>query len=366
MLHALARAGAPHGDDDALAGRLQGLDVGLHRVEDVGVGLAPLRREIVADVRADIDGVGALLRGGEGRKPRQRRALEPGAPFVFSEVEPVRRQRLIGRAAAHLIHRVLARLVIVGNLREPLMGGFFGQRLDGERRAFEIIERRLHLFVEELQPMLDAARAAALANRLVERVVGRGRAEGGDIAGAEQADGVGGELEFRHRHEIERAQLSRRALGFRVEGTDRFQRVAEKVEPHGFRHAGREQIDDAAADGVFAGLAHGRGAVETVELKPFGDPGHGNDIAGRGRKRLMRQGLARRHALEHGIDGCKQDRRALAPLDARKPRQRRHALRHHAGVRRHAIVRQAIPGREFQHLDLGREESKRARQRRHP
>ena len=365
MLHALARTAAPHGDDDALAGRLQGLDVGLHRVEDVGVGFAPLRREIVAGVGADIDGVGALLGRRERRKPRQRRTLEPGAPFVLGEIKPVRRQRLIGRAAARLIHHVLAGLVIVGDLREPLMGGFFGERLDGERRAFQIIEQRLHLLVEERQPMLDAARAAALADGFVERVVRRGGAEGGDIAGAEQADGVAGELKLRHRHEIERAQLGRGALGFRIEGADRFQRVAEKVEPDGLGHAGRKQIDDAAADGVFAGFAHGRGADEAVELEPFGDPRHGDDVAGRGRERLTRQDFARRHALEHGVDGGEQDRRALAALDAREPRQRGHALRHHAGMRRHAVVRQAIPGREFEHLDVGREEGERARQRRH-
>ena len=36
-----------------------------------------------------------------------------------------------------------------------------------------------------------------------------------------------------------------------------------------------------------------------------------------------------------------------------------------AGMRRHAVVGQAIPGREFQHLDVGREEGKRAGERRH-
>ena len=35
--------------------------MGLHRVEDIGVGLTPLGREIVARMGADIDGVGALL-----------------------------------------------------------------------------------------------------------------------------------------------------------------------------------------------------------------------------------------------------------------------------------------------------------------
>ncbi len=69
-----------------------------------------------------------------------------------------------------------------------------------------------------------------------------------------------------------------------------------------------------------------------------------------------------RHALERGVDGGEQHRRPLAALDAREPRQRGHALRHDAGMRRHPVVGQAIPGREFQHRDVGREERKRARQ----
>ena len=59
------------------------------------------------------------------------------------------------------------------------------------------------------------------------------------------------------------------ALGLRIEAADRFQRVAEEIEPHRLGHAGREQIDDAAAHRVVAGLAHGRGAVEAVELEPL-------------------------------------------------------------------------------------------------
>ena len=140
--------------------------------------------------------------------------------------------------------------------------------------------------MEQRQPVLHAGGAAAFADRLVEHVVGRGGAEGRDIAGAEQPDGVGGELELGHRHEVERAQLGGGALRLRIEHADRFQRVAEEIEPHRIAHAGREQIDDAAADGVVAGLAHGAGAGEAVELEPLGDARHGEEIAGRGRRAI--------------------------------------------------------------------------------
>ena len=70
------------------------------------------------------------------------------------------------------------------------------------------------------------------------------------------------------RHEIERAQLVGGALGLGIEAADRLQRVAEEIEPHRLGHAGREQIDDAAAHRIVAGLAHRRGAREAVELEP--------------------------------------------------------------------------------------------------
>ena len=50
---------------------------------------------------------------------------------------------------------------------------------------------------------------------------------------------------------------------------------------------------------------------------------------------------------------------------AGEPRKRHHALRHHGRVRRHPVVRQAIPSREFQHLDVGGEEGERAGERGH-
>src|SRR6516225_138587 len=89
--------------------------------------------------------------------------------------------------------------------------------------------------------MFHAGMAAAFADRLVERVVRSSGAEFGDIAGAELADGVTGELEFGDRHEIERAQLTGCALRLGIEAADCFEGVAEKIEADGLIHAGREQ-----------------------------------------------------------------------------------------------------------------------------
>ena len=44
----------------------------------------------------------AGVRIGERRQPRQRAGVAPRLPFVFGKIKPVRRQRMIGRAAAPL------------------------------------------------------------------------------------------------------------------------------------------------------------------------------------------------------------------------------------------------------------------------
>ena len=283
---------------------------------------------------------------------------------LLGQIEPVRRQRLVDRAAA-VADDLLAGLVVVRDLREPLAGRLFVERLQHNRRAGQIIEQRVHLVVEQRQPVLHAGMAAAFAHRFVQHVVALGGAERRDIAGAELADRLGGELEFGDRHEVEPAHVEHGALRLRIEAADRLQRVAEEIEPHRQVHARREQVEDAAAHRIVARLAHGRGADEAVELQPLHDARHAQHVAGRGGERLLANQILRRHALQHRIDGGEQHRRLVAPGDAREPRQRGHALRHDAGVRRYAVIGLAVPGGKLQHLEVGREECDRPRQRRH-
>ena len=195
-------------------------------------------------------------------------SIETFGPFVFGQIEPVRRQRLVDRAAARMLHRLAPRLVIIGDLLEALARGILALRLDRDRRVIEIIEQRVHPLGKQRQPVLHAGMAAAFADRLIQQIVALRRAEGCDIAHPEAADGLGDQLKFRDRHQIERAHVEQRALGFGIESADRFQRVAEKVEPHGLIEPGRKQIEDAAAHRIFAGLAHRRGAVVAVVLQP--------------------------------------------------------------------------------------------------
>ena len=78
--------------------------------------------------------------------------------------------------------------------------------------------------------MLEADRATALADRGVEIVVARRRAEFLGVELTEAADRIGRQPRFAHRHEIERAQSPGRALRLRIEGADRFERIAEEIE----------------------------------------------------------------------------------------------------------------------------------------
>ena len=363
VAHALARALAPQRHRHALAARLQRQHVFADRFEHIGARLGALGGKIAPGPRADIDHVFGV-RHRERRQLGKPLRLQAPAPLAFRHIKPLGRQRLVRRRRA-LAQRLLARFIIIRDLRQAFMRGVFGQMFERQRRSRQIIEQRFHLAMEQRQPVLHAGMAPALAHRFVEHIVGRGRAELRDIAGAEAADGFRYQLEFRDRHQIEPAQLAFAALRLRIECTDRLQRVAEEIEPHRQVHAGREQIEDAAAHGVVARLAHGRGAGKAVELQPFDDAGHADDIAGRDRERMRGDKVARRHALQRGVDRREQHRRSVASFHARQTRQRGHALRHRAGIGRHAVVGQAIPGRKFHRQDVGPEERQRARQLRH-
>ena len=171
MAHALARALAPQRDDHALVRGLQRVDVPCQGVEHIGIRLGALGGEIVSLPGADIDCRLPAFRHGERRHLRQRHVVEPLLPFLLGQIEPIRRQRLVRRAG--FVERLAARFVIVGDLREALMRGFFGQRLEHDRRFRQIVEQRVELVVEQRQPMLHAGITAAFAHRFVELIVAR-------------------------------------------------------------------------------------------------------------------------------------------------------------------------------------------------
>ena len=355
---AVARAVRPARDDDAALVRLRGAHMCDDGIEHIDVFIRPLRREIAPDMAAAIEHAPAVRRG-EGRDADRHIFIERLAPAVGRKIERVRGQRLVGRACRIGVMLLLARLVIIPDLRKSLARSIFCQRVEKQRCPADIVEQGVGATEEQRQPMFHADMAAAFADRLVKRIAARLRAKLHDIGLAEALHRLAGELHLAHRHEIERPQLARRALALGIEGTDGFQRVAEKVEPHGGRHARRIEIENAAAHRIFAGLAHGTGAQEAVVFQPADQLVHIDGIARCCRKAFGRRPFQRRDALQQRIDrGGEHTRAFLGGLRPRKARQHQHPLGRNRRIGRHAVIGLAIPAREIEQFEIGGREGK--------
>ena len=221
VAEAFARAVAPAGDDDVQAPRAQRPRMRDRGVEHIGVLALPLGREIAAGPSAAVDGVARAGRRLEGREAREGLSGQPLLPLVLAHIEPREGQRLVVRLDGIVGVGSAAGGVVIGNERDALVRRVLRPRVQHERRARDIVEQRIQAFVEERQPMLEADRAAALADRGVKIVVARRRAEFLGVELTEAADQFGRQSRFAHRHEIERAQLPGRALRLGIEGADR-------------------------------------------------------------------------------------------------------------------------------------------------
>ena len=247
----------------------------------------------------------------------------------------------------------------------------FGDRLarqmvEDDRRARQIVEHRLQPLVEERQPVLHAGEAPSLADRRIERVVARRRAERLDVAAAEAADRLRRQRHFAHRPAASTA-LRWPVVRWRggVEGADRLQRVAEEIEPQRLVGAGREEVENAAAHGEFADVAHRRHALEAGNLQP-----RRSAHSCRSGCRAWRGTSAPRSTSAGGMR-CS-SALAVVRMTARcgfllqrdHRRQRVEPPGRGVGRRRDAVVGQAVPGREFEHRQVGRDEGERLDDRR--
>ena len=233
------------------------------------------------------------------------------------------------------------------------------EMVEDDRRAGQIVEQRVEPLVVEGQPVLHAGEAAALADRGVEAVVARRRAERLDVVAAEAADRIRRQRHFGHRLQRDFRARACGALCRDVEGTHRLQRVAEEVEPDSLLGAWREKVEDAAAHRELADVAHGRHALEAGGFQPRNQRVHVDVAARPGAKALRLDDLGRRDALESRVGGG-QDHGAVRRLaECCHRRQRVEAAGCGVGARRDAVVRQAVPGREFEHRQVGRDEGER-------
>ena len=214
--------------------------------------------------------------------------------------------------------------------------------------------------MEERQPVLHAHVPAAGRDRLVQGIVARRRPEQDPVAGPEARDRRLVQQHLAHRLERRALQRAGGALGGGVEGADALELVAEEIQAHRFGAARRKDVDDAPADGVFAGL-HDRSRAH---------------VAAAGEERHQRLGV-QRPALggvqgRTGEDGARrhplQERRhrgqdhppgRLVPCRFQKPGQGVDAAADDLAVGRNPVVGQAVPGGEFQPFGPRREEGER-------
>ena len=93
-----------------------------------------------------------------------------------------------------------------------------------------------------------------------------------------------------------RLTVSAGALGLGVEAAGALQHVAEEVEPDRAAGAGREEVDEAAADGELAGLGDGRRLLEAHAgevAAQGGDVDALADLGGEARRGEHRRGRGR-------------------------------------------------------------------------
>ena len=209
----------------------------------------------------------------------------------------------------------------------------------------EMIEQGRQPLLEQRQPMLHAGEAAALADRLVERIAGRGGAEGLAIAAAEALDRFLVEQRFGRGQQGEAVDPAGGALVGGVEAADAFDLVAEEIEPQRLFLARREQIDQPAADGELAGIGDGVGADIAVGLEQRGELVAVDPLAGGELGDELADAERGQRALGRGVDRGDEQLRPLAACAGARaaPPAARTSTRSDG---RGAVVGQAVPGRE--------------------
>ncbi len=147
--------------------------------------------------------------------------------------------------------------------------------------------------------MLHADMTLRSRDGLVEDVVARDIAEQLAIARAETLDAVGRQQHLADRQQHDLVAFAGGELAHRIERADRFQDVAEQVEPQRLVRARRIEIDQAAADRELAGLHHRVGPAIAVRAEILRQAGDVDARALAQDRRRLGIEAARRHLLQH-------------------------------------------------------------------
>jgi hypothetical protein len=211
--------------------------------------------------------------------------------------------------------------------------------------------------------MFHSGESAPLRNSLVQRVSGRRRTERLPITLTETPDVSFVEKRFGCGHQHEIPGRSGRTLVGRVEAAHALDLVAEEIEPKRRPLARREQVDQRPANGELAMLGNRIDALiaklgQLLDERLAIDPLACGDAPGE-----LPNPEGREDPLDRTVGGHDQQLRPVERLLNRM--QGRQALRHHSKRGRRAVIGQAVPRRQRQHFDLGREQRDRVGKRSH-
>ena len=313
--------------------------------------LRPLGGEVARAVDREVeDGVAGGF--GEDRRAVDRAPLDRAAPFLFVEVERGGGQRAV--AAGFGDHRPFAvKEIILDRLAALFVRAVGAGIAKNDVIVAEVVEQRAELLLEQRQPMLHPGEATAVRDRLVERIAGGIGAERLAIAGAEPLDAVLVEQSFGGGHQGEGLGRAGGALVGGVEATHRLNLVAEEIEPDRAAFARRVEIDQRAAHREVARIMDRVGALIAIGAEQGDERVAVNPLTLGEAPGELADAERGQHPLGGGI-GCGDKELRAVPLDLEQL-QSRQSLGHDAQGGRGTVVGQAVPRREGQHLDLGRE-----------
>ena len=329
-----------------------------NRIEDIGVLGRAFRRKATPLLAPDINRLRAWF--AEGGKAANRAISQRACPVRLGEVKRIGWQGAIGWRRQRGFVTRLARhdpgLIIVRNLTQPLVQRFIGEMIDRDQRSGgQIVEGRVQLLVEKRHPVFDTGRTGTGADSFVNRVPALYGPEGFHETGTEARDTRLVEQDFTHRRELDRLELTQGTLGLRVKRPDGFKRVTKEVETNRLFSARRIDINHTATHGEVPRLHDGGRAGISIDREMLDEVIQIDTSAGLDGNAGAFENRARRAALRHRVYGGDDQCRG-SQISRRQSCQRRCPARGHTWAGRNSVIGLAIPSRQTQEFDIGREE----------
>ena len=166
-----------------------------------------------------------------------------------------------------------------------------------------MVEQGCQPLLEQRQPMVHARLPPPFADRLIQRVAGRLRAEDFAVARPEALDRRLVEQGFGGGEQLQRLGGPQAALVGGVEAADALDLVAEEIDAQAILLARREQVEQAAAHRELALIGDGVDAVEAVRNEQLGQRIAVDPLPRRERRRELADAEGRQRALGDRGDG---------------------------------------------------------------